>query len=136
MKKIILISVMLFVTVSSFCQNEVKSEMTKSDYLRKSKNYKITAGVILGSGLAISAVGGLIQLHDNAATDWIPDFRGAYVAIAGGCVAVISTPFFILSGANKRKAAAISLNQQTILLPGRSNMASLSMPAVSLQVYF
>jgi hypothetical protein len=136
MKNIILISVMLFVTVSSFCQAEVISELTKSDYLRKSKNHKITAGVILGSGLAISATGGLIQLHDNDATDWIPDFRGAYIAIAGGCLAVISTPFFILSGVNKRKAVAISLNEQTFLIPERSNIVTLSLPVVSLKINF
>jgi hypothetical protein len=128
-------------TGSACCQTHVISEKDQNYYLQKSKNLKTTGWIVFAGGLTIAAVGGLIQLHDwqvwkndTEGWDFIPDFRGAYTAVAGGCVAVLSTPFFIFSGVNKKKAASISLSQQQIPLHLQNKLKQKWDPALTLAV--
>lgn len=106
--------------------------------LQKSKNLKIGGWVVLSGGLTIAAIGGLIQLHDykawkNDMDTWAitPDFRGMYTAIAGGCIAVVSTPLFIYSGVYKRKGMYLSFNQQKVSLYDLSAKNRQWIPSVS-----
>jgi len=110
-------------------------------HLQKSKNLKTGGWVVLTGGLTIAAIGGLIQLHDykawkNDMDSWAitPDFRGMYVAITGGCIAVVSTPLFIYSGVYKRKGMYLSLNHQRLVLYDLSANKHQWIPSVSLIV--
>lgn len=141
MKRYIAFIICFLMMSSVICQTNAIPGKDQDHYLQKSKNLKTTGWIIFAGGLTIAAVGGLIQLHDwqdwkNETEGWdiVPDFRGFYTAIAGGCVTVLSTPFFIYSGVNKRKAATISLGQQQILLQQKYELRLKWVPSFTLAI--
>jgi hypothetical protein len=141
MKRVLTLLICIIMTGSACCQTHAISEKDQNYYLQKSKNLKTTGWIVFAGGLTIAAVGGLIQLHDwqvwkndTESWDFVPDFRGAYTAVAGGCVAVLSTPFFIFSGVNKKKAAFVSLSQQQIPLHLQNKLKQKWVPALTLAV--
>ncbi len=122
-------------------QPAVDLEKDKAYYLNKSNNLKIGGWLVLSSGIAIAAIGGLIQLHDyntwqNDEDTWAfnPDFRGLYAVVGGGCLAITSTPLFIFAGVNKRKALSFSINQQNTVLYDQAAPGQQWIPSVSVTV--
>jgi hypothetical protein len=141
MKKVITLLICISMTGSAICQAYVNPGKEQNHYLQKSKNLKTTGWIVFAGGLTIAAVGGLIQLNDwrvwkndTEGWDFVPDFRGAYTAVAGGCVAVLSTPFFIFSGVNKKNAASISLSQQQILFPQKYELKQKWVPGFMIAI--
>ena len=62
--------------------------------LLKSKEQKKRAWTLLGIGGGVAAIGGIVQLQAVQKDSWGFDFTGAWMAIAGGVVALSSIPFF------------------------------------------
>ena len=95
-------------------QNKAKQET----YLEISHRQKKTGAIILGVGAATTLIG--IVSYSPSSTDPF-DIGGSdfsYAATSIGIVAMISSvPFFISSGANKRRAYQLSfdLNQQPLI---------------------
>lgn len=111
----------------------------KTFYIQKSKNQKKAAKIILISGLGIAAIGGIVQLnHENQRAGTFDfDFTGTWIAVAGGAVALMSVPFFICSGSNARKAAALSIGNQSIFIPQpNQTMARTDLPTLSFKIIF
>ena len=149
MKKIIASAILLAIMTNSFCQqvDSLKS-IAKKDYLRKSKNQKTTAWILLGGGIAMVITGAII--YDNAynkAAEQDPigtvlsfgtnvDATGALITTAGALAAVGSIPFFIASGKNKKKARSMSTGFKMENAPSiqRASVVNRSYPAVSIKV--
>ncbi len=112
------------------------SHINDGYYLQKSKTQKKTAQIILYSGLGMAALGGIVQSAANSGEGFYFDFTGAWIAIGGGCVTLFSIPFFISSRVNARKAATLTLNDQSIFIPRLNTSARTAVPSASLNIKF
>lgn len=100
MKKIFTITLLLIFSVASYSQNtELSNQLTKEDYLKKSKTQKTIGFVMLGGGAAtlIAISSGNSDLNS----------LGTLVVLGSGLV-VGSIPLFIAAGRNKRKAKNVT----------------------------
>ena len=68
---------------------------------KNTKQTKTAGWITLGAGVAMTITG--IGINGGQGFSDNPD-KGIGLAYAGGAVALLSTPFFIASGKNKRKA--------------------------------
>jgi len=128
MKKITICTMLLIITVTTFCQQtEPRAPLTREDYLKKSKSQKIAGFIFLGAGAIIFAS------LSGGNTDF--DTLGALVVL-GGISTLASIPLFIASGRNKRKArdASASLNFEKIQTIQQVGMSFHSSPAISIKL--
>ncbi len=102
MKRTTILLLMISFSLSSFSQNETVIK-DKNYYLKKSKNQKVGAFILLG----VSAVSFAIVAPGNVDFDAILP-----LAILGTASGVGSITLFIASGRNKRKAATVYLQMQ------------------------
>jgi len=133
MKKIIVFAVLLIVSVASFSQQTNSHPvLNKQDYLKKSKNQKTTAWVLLGGGAALILVGDLIG---NSKESSFSD-AGTGVVIAGiGALSMLgSIPLFIASGKNKRKAMSMSFKNEMMRQLQTGSFVNRSVPSLSLKI--
>lgn len=89
--------------------------------LKKSKNQKTTAWILLGAGAGISIAGSIIGTNSYTSDDpfnILPPgaVAGGIMIITGVAAIVTSVPFFIVSGRNKREANLIFRNESQSLL--------------------
>ena len=131
MKKIIPLSFLLIISTVTFSQqNNPASTLTKEDYLKKSKNQKITAWVLLAGGTITWLAGASKYMNQNDNKD-----GGGEVAMTvGGLAALSSIPFFIIASKNKKKAAAISFRMEKVPAVRQQNLVYHSYPALSLNI--
>lgn len=139
MKKILLGLAMLLMCISAFSQQkEPVQPYTKQDYLQKSKNQKTVGWVLLGGGTAIAITGIIVGSNAEPAEGIMETSTGEDIGIAllvGGLAAdLISVPFFIGSANNARKAATISFNNKSIVIPGFRSVATKTQPSVSIKI--
>jgi predicted MFS family arabinose efflux permease len=132
MKKIVSIMVLLTIMADICGQEAVNSYPNKDFYLQISKKQNTTGWVLLLSGTAM-AVGGAMAFNrswdEGSATS--TDIFGV-VLLAGVIADLVSIPFFISAGVNKRMAARLSFNLQDYP-PGLYSAGSFS-PAVSMRL--
>ena len=76
------------------------SEQQYLKYMKKRSTYKTIGFAFLGTGVTLAAGYFLI----NSASGWNGHNKGEGMFEVGVATAVLSTPFFIIAGANKRKA--------------------------------
>lgn len=147
MKKIILFSMLLIVSASSFSQQiNSSAALTKQDYLQKSKKQKTAAWLLLGSGTVMMITGSIIwsnAVEETITNDPIGIFyapytttKGTGLTAAGLLVSAGSIPLFIASGKNKRKAmnASAFFKMETIPVIQRPAFVPNTYPAVSLKI--
>jgi hypothetical protein len=132
MKKCILLLLTLLLSSASL----VAQERTKDFYLQKAKKQKTAAWILLGSGAAIAAIGGIIQLnHENNRSGGFDfDFTGATIAIVGGVVCLSSIPFFIVSSSNKKKGMSLSFSSGKAQQIRNRSFAYSPVPSLTLKV--
>ena len=123
-------------TASSFCQQtDANQSLTRQDYLKKSKNQKTAAWILLGGGFAL-AVGASIL---DVSSDWSKSETPYLVAISAGCASMLgSIPLFIAAGRNKRKGMNASTYFQIRQnpLPTNTGLTLHSTPTLSLKLNF
>lgn len=117
MKKIIVFSLLLTLSVASFSQSTTTAiPAEKTDYLKKSKTQKTAAWILLGGGVVMTsaAIAMGINKFNNIFDDIITPgqsesnndgevlFYTGLVAMAG------SIPLFFISSKNKKKANNVS----------------------------
>jgi hypothetical protein len=107
--KPILLTALLFFCPQVFSQETSPAQsLTKQDYLKKSKNQKTIAWVLLGGGVLAGGIGVAAGARSVCVgCPEKPKDQSGWV-ITGGALMVSSIPFFIASSKNKKKAAAIS----------------------------
>ncbi|MCS5490392.1 hypothetical protein [Algoriphagus limi] len=114
-------------------------QMTKQDYLEKSKKQKTTAFILLGGGAAVAGAGvilfsenfcifGCTQSEVNASN------AGGVMFLAGGAAMIASIPVFVSSGKNARKAAELNFNYQPMNMPRYTGAIPKSYPALTLTI--
>lgn len=114
--------------VTSFCQQTNPSQpLTREDYLKKSKEQKTGAWVLLGIGAASLA----IAAPGNVSFGTLGTLTVIGLASAVGCITL-----FIASGRNKQKALNASAYFKFEKLPSISHagIAVQSYPAISLKI--
>ena len=133
MKKIIICGVLLAMATVTFSQQIKPSKpVTRADYLKKSKDQKTGALVLLIGGSAVVVTG--ILLSNQASFDNLGTTAG--IAMAGGLAVLGSIPLFLASGRNKRKGMQINAFfklENAPVIHGYS-MAHTSYPAVSIKI--
>ena len=74
--------------------------------IANAKKQKKTGFILLGSGLVATGAGLLIAANSNVLSDDGGFGTGAGLVLVGSVTTVVSIPYLISSGVNKRKAAA------------------------------
>ncbi len=122
--------------VKGFSQEITSTAFTKEDYLKKSKNQKTTAWILLGGGVAMTVIGlaTFSSSWDNE-SNTKTDVSG-FIALGGVASSLISIPFFISSGRNARKASKLTLNYQPILITNQISLVQNARPSLSLTITF
>ena len=111
MKKLILI-IVSFLTIQALQCQEIDSLSTQSReemydfHFTKHKKQKKTGLILLGSGVVATGAGLLIAANSNVLSDDGGFGAGAGLVLAGSVTTIVSIPYLISSGSNKRKAAA------------------------------
>ncbi len=144
MKKILTSLTVLIIGISCFCQHTDSLQSIKTDYLRKSKNQKTAAWVLLGGGVAMTITGLIMYSNDyNNAVEDNPWYFGTDANPAGAAIATIgllscagSIPLFIASGKNKKRALSVSTGlkmERASVIQGPAFVKK-SYPALSLKI--
>jgi hypothetical protein len=143
MKKIIVFTMLLIISVASFSQSTTKNKLTQTDYLQKSKKQKTAAWLLLGTGTALFTTGLAIGLND--ATEAIGSLlmlepksspnTGEILFWTGLATAAGSIPLFIAASRNKRKSKeiALSLKLETRSMGYKSSIKRSGYPAITVK---
>lgn len=144
MKKISILIVLTSITLFSFSQviDEPVKPMLKADYLKKAKNQKTAAFVLLGVGAALD-MGGIIATISNANKQFdFPDINkvnhgGEYALYITGTAALLtSLTLFISAKANKQKGLTLGIDTKQFQQLNKSDLHSIDYPALTLKYKF
>ncbi len=121
MKKIIVIIMLLTLSAASFSQHVIPShDLTKQDYLQKSKKQNTAAWILLGAGTALLTTGIVIPKGDVTGFSLYPlentyknDGVKTAFSLTGFTAMLGSIPLIIASGKNRRKATKLSIRNET-----------------------
>ena len=126
MKKIIFFTMLLILSATSFSQQTNPSKpVTRADYLLKSKNQKIGAWILLGSGAVIFA----IVAPGNVSFDALGP-----LVVVGTLATLGSIPLFIASGRNKRKGMRLSFKNETTPQIQKSSIVYRYVPSITIKI--
>ena len=148
MKKVTIISCLLvWVTISFSQQADPPQPVVQKDLLKKSKNQKKAAWILLGAGGAFIITDLIIPRGESKG------FTGSYYGIPNiveeykndgikrafgvtGVVSVlVSIPLFLASGKNKRKAMKMSFKFQKAPQIQNTVKANRTIPSLNLKIY-
>src|SRR5687767_15057391 len=150
MKKIILYAILFAIPALSFTQSTNSNvPPVKTDYLKKSKNQKTAAWVLLGGGFALSTTSILIATP-KVAEDYGNIFAGVFsgepvpqndytaeniLLVAGTAAMLTSIPFFIASKKNKKRDIIMSANikMENATMIQKQSFVQNSYPAIVLK---
>lgn len=106
MKKTILLCLQLFFIVSCMSQQlQNDKNLSRQDYLSRSKENRTGGLILLGAGAALTT-GGFISLNTS---DWLNGDDTPFILFTTGIGSMLgSIPLFIISGNQAKKAANIS----------------------------
>jgi len=118
-------------------QNRIE---TKEFYLKRSKNQKNTAWILLGGGTALAIIGviGFEQNFDvwgDNDSYTRTDIFG-FVLLTGIVADLVSIPFFISSSHNKKVASSLSFGNQPIYAPMGKSYSLNVRPTMTLRIPF
>lgn len=134
MGKLFICMMLLLITTSSFCQQtDFSQSLTREDYLKKSKNQKTTAWILLGGGVALGLAGPVLW-----ASTGISDSGVDVLMVAGAASIAGSIPLFIAAGRNKRKGmnASTYFEIRQNRVPTNTALNLHSTPTLSLKLNF
>ncbi|MDG1277651.1 MAG: hypothetical protein P8O16_10245 [Algoriphagus sp.] len=119
MKTKLILTVLITAFLLGFSTQTFAQEMSKENYLEKSRKQKTTAWILLGGGVAM-AVTGAILFDENFILFGASDAEenkagiGGAMFVVGGLAALGSVPLFISSSSNAKKTAKISFKNQPL----------------------
>lgn len=141
MKSITLIF-LLTISVSVFSQKTITSVNT--DYLKKSKNQKIAAWSLLGSGFVMGGIGTIMALKEVApiivfgAWGLPPEnqnlHKGTAWMVIGSAAVVASIPLFIAASRNKYKAKSLSFKYDSAPQLVQNNLIRVPIPSINFKI--
>jgi len=148
MKKIILNCLLLSVNVTVFSQIVTSAgSIIQTDYLKKSKNQKTAAWILLGGGTTLTIIGGVLAFHDfgeELGNIFNPNPQPAHnngpaasILLVTGAVSMLgSIPLFISASKNKHKALSMTFKNDFVPELKNSTITKVPVPGVSLLVSF
>ena len=151
MRKIILYTLLLMIPAATFCQatpNDIPT--VKTDYLKKSKNQKTAAWILLGGGFALSTTS-IVMASSKVTEDYVSAIAGVFstepapqndytaeniLLITGTAAMLGSIPLFIASKKNKRKAMDMTANikMENVRMIQNQSFVQTSYPAIVLKI--
>jgi hypothetical protein len=137
MKIIISFTLLIVFSISSFCQSTPNDLPTvKTDYLKKSKNQKIAAWVLLGGGIILETTTWIIAIQDVEYGSDVSRTTLLVMGFTGGAAILGSIPLFIASGKNKKKAMNMSANikMEKVTINERQSFVQSSYPAIAFKI--
>ncbi|MBK7291723.1 MAG: hypothetical protein IPI78_16640 [Chitinophagaceae bacterium] len=140
MKKLILFLAFFSMLTKGFNQQieAPKKELTKQEYLKKSKSQRTAGGIILGggailigAGLATSLGNGLANLFEQEAKK---NNSGDVLTVLGVISIAGSIPLLISAGKNKRKALSLSVKNQPSQVLQNNRLYSKIIPSLTFKI--
>lgn len=137
----LLFAFVLFLIFSNFTFSQQVSpvpQLTKQDYLKKSKSQKTIAWILAGVGvtsviISIATVDGT-EIFSSIAGNDKPINRFGALFFGGSAVALSSIPLFIISDKNKRKAMSLSFKMEQVPQLQIASLVNKPTPSVSLKI--
>ncbi len=133
MKKLFLITcVNSLIVINCFSQAP-----GKTDYLKKSKDQKIAAWVLLGTGVVLDIIGiatypdEILFLTESQKQQ---EKTAGVLAVTGIAFMLTSIPFFISAHKNKKRAMSITINTQQFRQLKSSNLYTVNYPALTMKI--
>lgn len=139
MKTKLILTVLITAFLLGFSTQTFAQEMSKENYLEKSRKQKTTAWILLGGGVAM-AVTGAILFDENFILFGASDSEdnkagiGGAMFVVGGLAALGSIPVFISSGSNAKKAAQMGFKIQPLNSPRYLGNIPKAIPSISLSI--
>ncbi|MEP7236665.1 MAG: hypothetical protein ABI685_02330 [Ferruginibacter sp.] len=135
MKKIFLNACAILLIVCNCFSQSVE----KIDYLQKSKNQKITAFILLGTGAAINifSLATLPKYYDflsPTASQKKQLHTSCWLLGIGSAAMLASIPFTISGHANKKKSASMSINTRQLKQLKNGSTFTVNYPAVTIRI--
>ena len=104
-------------------------EITKAEYLKKTKNQKKAAWILLGTG-SLAIILGTIEVNPNYGEN-----NNSSFFLVGGLIAIgASVPLFIASARNKKKGMSLSFKNNTVPRLRNNNLNYSSIPSIGLKI--
>jgi hypothetical protein len=139
MKIIILFSMLFFLTTNLYSQRAIPNQLLSSqDYLKKSKNQKTAAWILLGGG-ALTSIIGLSQINLAGSDDGdINNAPGTILFFTGLAATITSIPLFSSAIKNKKKAINVSTHFELRKNPtkSQSELTIHSIPSLTVKFSF
>jgi hypothetical protein len=134
MKRVIFFLTLLIFFANSVGQIPSNAKPSKEYYLTKSKNQNKTGWILLVGGTAM-VVGGAVIFNDSysSGSNSSTDISG-FVLLGGVAAEIASIPFFISASKNKKRAAALSINNQNYYLPLNNYVVLKTQPCITLKI--
>jgi hypothetical protein len=134
MKQILLTLTVLLFSLQSFCQGPANTALSKDEYLKKSKNQKKIAWILLGAG-TVMAVGGYIVGSEYLFTESTTTVDiAAFTMLTGILSDLVSIGFFVSASNNKQRAARLAISNQKISIPHQYTVSFKMQPALTLKI--
>lgn len=131
--KNLLLGMMLFLCLGANAQ--VENGSTYEEYMRKSKNKKTAAWVMLGGGAAVGITGLAISIKHFSLSGEASstEVAGASMFLAGAASMLGSIPFFVSSKKNKKKAMQLQVQPEALRINNK-NIPNTTYPALSVKI--
>jgi hypothetical protein len=142
MKKIIFSLTLLLFVLNTFSQAPTTPNHSRDYYLKKSKNQKKAANILLAGGAVCILTAFLIPKGEEETNtgSFFREYKNDGIRSAFGGIGSLSMlgsiPIYILSSKNKRKAnaATISFNNQKVLSPQQNTFVLKTQPTLTLKI--
>ena len=137
MRKIILYTILLLIPAATFCQSTLNEiQAIKTDYLKKSKNQKTAAWMLLGSGIILETITFIIVIQDLEYGSDVSRTTQLIMGFTGGAAMLGSIPLFIASRKNKKKAMNMTTNikMEKATIIERQSFVQSSYPAIAFKI--
>lgn len=117
---------------------EPKMELTKQEYLKKSKSQKTAGRILLGGGGILIGAGLLTNLSNGLGNLFVEESQknssGDIFTVLGVISIAGSIPLLISAGKNKRKALSLSVKNQPSQVLQNNRLYTKMTPSLTLKI--
>ena len=117
---------------------EPKMELTKQEYLKKSKSQKTVGRILLGGGGILIGAGLLTNLSNGLGNLFVEESQknssGDIFTVLGVISIAGSIPLLISAGKNKRKALSLSVKNQPSQVLQNNRLYSKIIPSLTFKI--